>query len=1061
MTALIRTILLTLVASLWTSASTRADERAQRLEHFEKHVRPVLVKSCYRCHSKDAKRLKGGLRLDSRTLMLKGGDTGPAIVPEHPEKSLLIKAIEYKDVNLQMPPRSKLEQKDIDHIVKWIEDGAVTPEDKATTTTNVEAFDLEKRRKEHWAFQPIQRDAPPQTKNPRWARNPIDRFILAKLEENKLQPAKETEKRIWLRRVTFDLIGLPPTPEEMDAFLADDSRTAYEKVVDRLLASPQYGERWARHWLDLVRYAETQGHEFDFEMPYAFEYRDYVIRALNRDVPYRQFVIEHLAGDLLKKPRRDPINGINESVIGTGFFFLGEGKHSPVDIRGEGANRTDNQIDVLSKTFLAMTIGCARCHDHKFDALSARDYAALSGYVRSSRFHHADINPPEKSLAVLEQIQKAQGEQQSLAVQMTADSLLDSLDGFATQLMKTKPGRSPGNRHFLHPWNALGDSKSFTEQRKAMVAQWKQQQKASEAQDVFKDFSRTGMKDWFVTGYAQGDDVTTSHDVVIDPNKPRPVQQLRGPGVAHSGRYGSKLQGTLRSPSFTINSNRIHYLVGGSGAKVRLIIDGFQIIRAPIYGGIQFGVNSGERLVWRTMDVHMWKGHRAYVELLDEGNGWFALKALAFTDGGPTQDDVNDELLKMLEDDTIQDAKTLAMRSEQMLRDLVSRWKQGKVLNSDEAEILEQMLQSPLLKDPPKPRRKQQNRLRALARNVRQLEGQMPTPRKVMALVDGTGENEHLFIRGNHKNPGPEVPRRFYEAIAGKDQPEPEKGSGRLALALRMIGDQNPLLPRVMVNRLWKHHFGRGIVASPDDFGKQGQRPTHPELLDWLADEFVASGWSIKKMHRLMVLSSTYRMASQSDSASDVADPTNQWVHRMPIRRLEAEAIRDAVLQVSGRLDDRMYGRGVVPHLTPYMTGRGRPRRSGPVDGEGRRSIYLNVRRNFLTPFFLAFDYPTPFTTIGKRSVSSVPAQALAMMNNPFVRQQAQIWAQQILADPNASVSERITRLYRVAFGRAPTTKELESATGFIASVGNPKDLRAWTELCHVLFNVKEFIFIN
>ena len=341
------------------------DPNPQGVEFFEKRIRPLLVNQCFACHSSDKKK-KGGLLLDSRAAALKGGDTGPAFVPNKPEDSLLIKVIGYED-DVKMPPRGKLSAEQIADMTAWIKMGAPWPGGETTATIDT-SFDLQKR-KEHWAFQPIKQNAAPHVKDAAWPRNDIDRFILAKLEAKGLQPAKPADKRTLLRRITFDLTGLPPTPAEIDAYLSDESPCAYESVVERLLASPAYGERWARHWLDLVRYAETYGHEFDVDMAESYHYRDYVIRAFNADVPYDRFVTEHLAGDLLPQPRRHPVEKFNESIQATAFWFLGEEKHSPVDLRVDGADRRDNQIDVFAKTFLGLTVSCARCHDHKFDAI--------------------------------------------------------------------------------------------------------------------------------------------------------------------------------------------------------------------------------------------------------------------------------------------------------------------------------------------------------------------------------------------------------------------------------------------------------------------------------------------------------------------------------------------------------------------------------------------------------------------------------------------------------------------------------------------------------------------
>lgn len=1048
------TIFLTLVPNSFAADSSK------EIEFFEKRIRPVLVEHCYRCHSQE-KRQRGGLHLDSRAAMLKGGDSGPALVPGDPEKSRLIHAIRYLDPDLKMPPRSKLDEQHIADFVTWIKNGAHAPADD-TKTVNAKEFNLEKRRNAHWAFQALSRPPLPQVQHKTWAKSPLDLFVFAQLEAKGLTPTKATDRRTWLRRVTYDLIGLPPTPAEIDAFVNDESPLAYERVVDRLLASPHYGERWARHWLDLVRYAETAGHEFDFEMPMAHEYRDYVIRAFNQDLSYNQFVLEHVAGDLLKNPRRHPQEKFNESIIGTGFFHLGEGKHSPVDIREEEASRVDNQIDVFSRTFLGLTVACARCHDHKFDAISTKDYYALYGYLRSSRYHEADINPPELTQSILAEIEQTSKQATELAIKMTTKSLTHHLQSLSTRLPQLQQELNSVNaaegRHWLAAWKGLASvpNEQFVQRRRALVKSWKQLQQPEQNYHTFSDFRKQSFKDWFTTGNAFGAEASTNHDINIDPKKPQPVQSIQGPGLATSQRFGAKLEGTLRSPTFTIDTNRIAFHVAGQRTKINIIIDGFQRIRNPIYGQLTQNINNAQ-MHWRSVDVHMWKGHRAYIECLDtQPKGWIALEQVVFTDGPLPRTTPDSWLIELLDDEQLDSPEKLAKKYQSSLIDLVKTWSTTK-----HGDILNQLLSTSILTPKQTAARAERRRLSKLIQRRNESIARLPRPRRVMSLVDGTGENEYVFIRGSHKNLGEEVPRRFLEAIAGSEQPVPESGSGRLALAQRMIDDSNPLLARVMVNRLWKHHFGQGIVASVDDFGVQGQAPTHPQLLDWLASEFIREGWSLKKMHRMMVLSSTYRQSNRSTPEANIIDPQNKLLHRMSIRRLEAEAIRDAILSVSGRLDNRMFGQSVMPHLTAHMTGRGRPRRSGPIDGDGRRSVYINVRRNFLTPFFLAFDYPVPFTTIGRRSVSNVPAQALALMNNPFVRQQAELWAKDILHDQSQTSEQRIERLYVTAFGRPPTQTELQTALDFVQSQGEPNDHQTWTALCHVLFNVKEFIFLN
>ncbi|HTI49296.1 MAG TPA: DUF1549 domain-containing protein, partial [Planctomycetaceae bacterium] len=392
--------IVSLLVLLATAAVGLAGEPSpEDAEFFEKQVRPLLVQHCQKCHG--AAKQEGGLRLDSRETALKGGDSGPAVEAQAPDKSLLIEAIGYAG-DIKMPPKRKLADGEIAILTDWVRRGAPWPADKVTGQPGAAGeFDLAARKAAQWAFQPIRSQTPQAVKDNAWAKSPIDRFILSKLEAAGLKPAPAAEKHTLLRRVTFDLIGLPPTPAELAAFLADDSPQAFEKVVNRLLDSPHYGERWGRHWLDLVRYAETAGHEFDFEIPHAWQYRDYVVRAFNADVPYDQFVIEQLAGDLLPQPRRHPTERFNESVIGTGFWFLGESKHSPVDILADEAERIDNQIDVFGKAFLGQTLGCARCHDHKFDALSTKDYYALSGYLQSSRMQITCVDAPEERAAIV------------------------------------------------------------------------------------------------------------------------------------------------------------------------------------------------------------------------------------------------------------------------------------------------------------------------------------------------------------------------------------------------------------------------------------------------------------------------------------------------------------------------------------------------------------------------------------------------------------------------------------------------------------------------------------
>ena len=1065
------------------TVATTATDDAAGVEFFEKSIRPLLAARCFECHG--PQKQKGNLRLDSRAAVLKGGDTAPAVTPGKPEESLLVDAIRYGDT-YQMPPKSQLPPEEIAALVEWVRIGAPWGIDSAPVAkaSSAPTFNLAERAK-HWSFQPLAQVVPPHVGDSPWIKTAVDRFILAELQAAGLSPAPPATKHELLRRVTYDLIGLPPTLAEIEAFTADDSPGAYERVVDRLLASPRYGERWARHWLDLVRYAETCGHEFDFDLPNAYRYRDYVIRAFNEDLPYDQFVVEHLAGDLLPLPRRHPQEGFNESIIATGCFFFGEAKHSPVDVREDEADRIDNQIDVLAKTFLGLTVSCARCHDHKFDAISTKDYYALAGYLQSSRYQQAFIDALESTRGPVEQLQTIRAQRQQAVetwvraslvprVGRLAESLL-AADGsvdenWSKQLSRTALGQADDVFHawaVLAPKPADGVPDSFSERRTALAAQFAAQVAgdATAAGPSLADFHGPGFEPWQATGEAfSAGPLRAGQWSMFEASSKVPVRLAAG-ASAHSGLLSGKLRGVLRSPTFEIVKPRIWYRLHGTGGQVRLIVDGLQLIQDPIYGGLKFDAG-GPEPHWRQQDVSKWIGHRAYIEIVDDDDASIAVEQIVFGDHIPPTVRPSRLVAAMLDDASIVSPTLLAQAYERLFRQAVASWLDPS--NSapgdpaDRAVIVSAAIERlPSVEKTATEDSTFRAQMAALDERQSAIESQLVAPRRAMALADGSAENERVFIRGSHKTLGDEVPRRFLEALGGTKNELPQSGSGRLELARAIASPDNPLPARVIVNRLWHHHFGAGLVRSPDDFGVMGQRPTHPELLDYLAGQLVREEWSLKQLHRTMILSNAYRMSSRLQADADRADPENKLLHRMAVRRLEGEAIRDAMLAVSGRICETMYGPSVMPNLTPFMTGRGRPTVEGPLDGDGRRSIYLAVRRNFLTPMFLAFDYPTPFTTIGRRSVSNVPAQALAMMNNPLVLQQAGLWGTRLAGDASRSPVERVRAMYLTAYCRPPEEAEEQAALVFLNdAAAGPSDPRAWSELAHVLFNVKEFIFI-
>jgi hypothetical protein len=935
-------------------------------EFFEKTIRPLLSDRCCGCHGPE--KSKNGLRLDTRAGMLTGGDSGPAVVPGRPDDSLIIQAVRYDDL-LRMPPKAKLPDADVKSLEKWVEMGAPWPpggddvNPGAIKVAGSETFDLRERAR-HWSFQPLAQSVPPTVSEAEWPSNPIDNFILKAQEEHNLGHAGDADRVTLIRRLYFDLTGLPPRPEDVSNFVNDTRPDAYEQLVDRLLASPHYGERWARHWLDLVRFVETSGHEFDYEILFAWRYRDYVIRALNADVPYDRFVVEQIAGDLLTEPRLDPASHLNESIVGPAFYWFGDGTHSPVDAREEQLRRIDNQIDVMGKAFLGLTIACARCHDHKFDPITQRDYYALAGFLKSSRY----------TIAEAEQ-------------KPARDELAERLRVI---------GRTLGLRVGL----SLAENPA---------------QKPQD-DEQFESFDDLTFQRWRATGLAFGKRPSEAGDVHFTADgKARAVNA----GIAHSALGSESLHGILRSETFTIEHSFIHYLVAGRRSRIQLVVSGFEKIRDPIYGGLARAIEHGEEPRWVTQDISMWRGQRAYIELVDgempdftagttqilPSDGFIAVDEIRFSDSGAPELSAN--------------------KPSEIAVDTHS-------LEASEVALLEerQRIESELAKSTP-----------------------------VLTMVDGTGEDESLLARGNARNPIGNVPRRFLEVMGVESALPSREGSGRLDLAAHVVDPANPLISRVAVNRLWLHHFGRGLVPSPDDFGRMGQPPSHPELLDWLARKFIASDYSLKHINRLILTSRTYRMASSASTNDETLDPENVWLHRTNLRRLEAESIRDTLLAVSGRLDRGFYGPSIATHLTPFMEGRGRPGSSGPLDGAGRRSIYQNLRRNFLPPFLLAFDLPTPSSTMGRRNISNVPTQALALLDDPLVIEQAAVWADRICKEI-ASADKRIDRMYLEAFGRFPDASERAGAHAFIDHDASLEQRQCWVDFAHVLFNTKELIYI-
>ncbi len=1072
------------LAWLYGSPATSAGEAPtfppEQIEFFEKKIRPILVENCHSCHG--ASQQKAGLRLDSRDAILRGGESGASAVAQKPKESLLIEAIQYEADGYQMPPKGKLPAEAIADLSRWVELGMPWPAGDAPAEKGTAAeFNFEERAK-HWSFQPITRNEVPHVQEAGWARNPIDQFVLSKLESAQLPHAPQAAPLARLRRLAIDLTGLPPTAQEIAEFQADVRPDAWQHWVNHYLNSPHYGERFARHWMDLTRYAETHGHEFDYEIPYTWPYRDYLIRAFNSDVPYNQFVAEHVAGDLLPQPRLDPATGLNESICGTAFWWLSQGKHSPVDIRSEECDTVDNQLDVFSKTFLGMTVACARCHDHKFDPIRIRDYYALAGYLQSSRRDVANRVPLSTYEAMITDAARHHDGRWKAILEIQPELFNQPAKWLNAMTTRHQKRIMAHPTDWLSAWLHLGfltNKDEFAAKKQSMARTLKIQQEQAEAArkaaTILADFEPGTYSDWIKTGAAFS---LNENSLLIDDGRPGEGEvSLQEAGTAHSGAVSRKLVGSLSSPTFELKHRFLDLRVARLGGppqpgrqikngQIHVIMDGFQLIKDPLYGSFTLNVPNDGQWRWFRLDLSRAIGSKVYLEILDEAaDGWIAVDEVRVTDGPRAVDDVLPALLEWLNDPAIVEPEQLAAR-------YAAWWQSGggrekkEFPSSSFTQALRDLWQAGVQDEQLFPegsawKSKRQQVEQQQARWQAAM-SRLPEPEFVVAMADGTAEDDHVLLRGNHKKPGPVEPRRPLEVLGGLKIKAPDQGSGRLELVENLVSPENPLVARVIVNRLWHYHFGRGLVPTPDDFGKMGQPPSHPELLDWLASELIQSGWSLKHLHRLILNSATWQQSSGlAASEIEAKDPQNILLHRMNPRRLEAEAVRDSILAFSGRLNRTMYGPPIPLHLTPFMEGRGRPGQSGPLDGDGRRSLYLSVRRNFLNPVFLAFDFPTPFTTMGRRSTSNVPAQALVLLNNPLILAEADRAAQQTKILEPAS---RVEALWLAAYGRPPSTDESREALEFVdeqsKEYGANDPSPAWRDLAHVLLNSKEFSFV-
>ncbi len=1027
-------VLLALVAPGALPAAPKLS--AEQMEFFEVRIRPILAQECYECHRTGGK-VKAGLILDHRDALLAGGDSGKTIVPGDPEGSLLIKTIRHQHEDLKMPKAgAKLDENIIADFEKWIAMGAPDPRDNAPTDEEVAADTdwnaIRDRRELWWSFQPVKKPALPKVKNSKWSQHPVDQFILSTLEDEGLKPAAKADRRTLIRRLSYALTGLPPTPQEIELFLKDRSGGAYKKLVSRLLDSSRFGERWARHWMDWVRYAETHGSEGDPTIPHAYRYRDYLIRALNADIPYDQLMREHIAGDLLKKPRINNELALNESAIGTAHWRMVFHGFAPTDALDEKVRFTDDQINVFSKTFMGLTVSCARCHNHKFDAISQADYYALFGILGSTRPALIDVSAPgtldknKKELAQLKKELRSVLAEDWLKEASVVAEKLRKPDG----ILKKELEAAEKSDHLLHTIWSAGKGGDFSKQWDSVENSWEKNRAT-----VMKNLNpNSGVRwdlsdaktyrEWFSYGEGLEGKPSSAGEFAIHAKGDSVVSGIF-PAGSYSHLLSDKHRAVLASKRIALKGEKELWLqmAGDGQAMARYVVQNY-----PRSGTVYPVAKLKEgKWVWQKYDLTYWDGDDIHIELSTAADqavlantsserSWFGIRNAVLLPKGsaPPKGDLREWLEPLFDAGHKTLPKTVgdvARVYQSALKNCVVAWQQNRMSNG-QALFLGEALRVGLLSN-------QLNTLpgaKASILKYRKLEAEVPLPVRVPGLFEADNYDQPMMVRGDHKELGEPVPRRFLEAI--DDTPYATTQSGRLELANDLVRPDNPFAARVMVNRLWHYLYGQGIVPTMDNFGRLGEKPSHPELLDYLASHFVEKNWSIKDMIRFMVTAETWQLSSdQSEKAGD-ADPGNRLLSHANIRRLDAEAIRDSLLVVSNELDPLMYGPG--------------------IGGSGkRRSLYVSIRRNSLDPFLAIFDAPVPFATKGRRDVTNVPAQSLTMLNDRFVIGLSAQWAEKMEKDPLLKDdSFRITRIFETALGRPPADKELASAQEFVTVLG-------------------------
>ncbi len=902
---------------------------------FVREVRPIFDKHCYSCHGADKQ--KSGLRLDVRQSAMKGGDKhGPDIVPGKSKDSPLIQMIVTEDEDERMPPKGEaLSAAEIATLTAWIDQGALWPE-------GVDLVKLADKR-DHWSFKPVANPAPPPIQNTAWPRNDVDRFILARLEKEGLQPAAEADRITWLRRVSFDLTGLPPTPEQVAAF----KNSTKEQVVDDLLKSPRYGERWAMHWLDVVRYADTHGFEVNTERPNAWPYRDYVIRSFNDDTPYDKFIKEQIAGDAMGQ---DAATGF---LVTASVLLPGQIGKDDASKRLARQDSLDEIVTNIGQSFLGLSVGCARCHDHKFDPIAQRDYYAMQAFVAGVEYQDRELRTPEAE-AMRKDVQKLKPR-------------LAEIDAKLAQFVPL--AKSGADRPAIS--GRMNTDRFAPVQATRVRFTIKATNRLEPCIDELECFDMANSN---VALASEGAKVVSSGDTVVAGR-----HDLRN---INDGLYGNS-----------------HSWMSDETGKGWVIVE----FAAP---------HTIDRVVWGRDREGKFNDRLAtdyQIEVADGAGEW----------------------------------RVVADASDRQAIATTAKKKKGK----DKPPAFS-------TKGLSKEEAKQAASLMAERNTIESKITAAETGSKAFAGTFRTPDEIHLLNRGDPEQPKdeivPAVLSNFGALKLPKESPEQAR---RTALADWIASPQNPLTARVMVNRIWQGHFGTGLVETPSDFGRNGTKPSHPELLDWLAQEFIRSGWSVKHVHKLIVLSATYgQSAAIADSKAQSVDADDRLLWRYPARRLEAETIRDVMLAVSGRLNVKMYGRGY-----DLFDKRGGLSGFKPVEsysGEGlRRMIYAHKVRREREAVFGAFDCPDAGQSTAHRRESTTPIQALNLFNSRFTMDESEALAARVKKEAGSDTNKQVRHVYTLALCREPDAEELKQAVQAVRTNG-------LATLCRAMFNSNEFLFV-